>query len=116
MVVDLQLPSHPRYSRARRAGAPWTIGVFWVLYRQCCQCLYDPQCDVALLVPHTCERHAGDDLPTALALAIHPSQPIHRDDIPSRRAGNDRVVGPGLDREVRAGAVQPGRGRALASV
>jgi hypothetical protein len=34
------------------------------------------------------------------ALAVHASQPIQRDNLPSRRAGNDRVAGPGVDREV----------------
>jgi hypothetical protein len=38
---------------------------------------------------------------TALALAIHTSQPVYRDDVPVRRAGNDRVAGPGVDLEVK---------------
>jgi hypothetical protein len=37
----------------------------------------------------------------AVALAIQPSQPLHRDDVPSRRAGHDRVAGSGVDREVK---------------
>jgi hypothetical protein len=35
------------------------------------------------------------------SLAVHPSPPIHRNNIPRRRAGNDRVAGPGVDREVK---------------
>jgi serralysin len=34
------------------------------------------------------------------ALAIQPSQPVHRDDVPGHRAGNDRVAGSLVDREV----------------
>jgi hypothetical protein len=33
-------------------------------------------------------------------LAVHTSQSVHRDDVPSRRAGNDRLAGSGVDREV----------------
>ena len=38
------------------------------------------------------------------ALAIQPSQPVHRDDVPGHRAGNDRVAGSLVDREVRIDA------------
>jgi hypothetical protein len=36
-----------------------------------------------------------------MALAVHSSQPVHRHHVPGRRAGDDRVAGSGLDREVR---------------
>ena len=38
-------------------------------------------------------------------MAIQPSRPIHRDHIPGRRAGNDRLAGPGVDREVTRAAL-----------
>jgi hypothetical protein len=60
-----------------------------------------------VLVPGPHERLAGDGLTTPLALAIHPPQPVHRHDVSSRSAGNDRVAGPGLDWEVmRAGVTR----------
>ena len=46
-----------------------------------------------------------DHSQNAMALAIHSSQPVHRDDVSSRRAGDDRVARPGVDREVRRRAV-----------
>ena len=67
-------------------------------------------CDVAVLVPGPRKWFTGDHLPDAKAVpTIHPSQPIHSDDLPSRRAGNGGVAGPGMDREVKRG-VQPERG------
>jgi hypothetical protein len=39
-------------------------------------------------------------MPSAMALVVHSSQPIHRPDDPGSRAGNDRLAGPGVDREV----------------
>ena len=53
------------------------------------------------LVPCSRERIAGDGLSNCDGPAVHSSQPVHRDDVPSRRAGNDRVAGPGVDREVK---------------
>jgi hypothetical protein len=38
---------------------------------------------------------------TAMVPAVHPPQPFHRHDLPGHRAGNDRVAGPGVDREVK---------------
>ena len=52
-------------------------------------------------------------LPTAVASTIHPPQPIRRDDLPSRRAGNDRVAGPGVDREVTSRDVAAGAAMAV---
>jgi hypothetical protein len=71
------------------------------------------EASIAILVPGPHERIAGNDLPTPLAFAIQPSQLVHRNYTSGRRAGNDRVAGPGVDREVMQRAVQPGRGRDL---
>ena len=46
---------------------------------------------------------AGNTLPHAMAVAIHASQSVHRDNFSGRRAGNDGLVGPGVDWEVRSG-------------
>ena len=55
---------------------------------------------VALLAPRPHQWRVGNGLPTSLALAVHTSQPVHRDDIPGPRAGNDRLAGSGVDWEV----------------
>jgi hypothetical protein len=47
------------------------------------------------------ERLADENLQTKMALAIHPSQPIHRDHLSGRRACNYRVAGSLVDREVK---------------
>ena len=53
------------------------------------------------MVPLPHERITSNNLPNAVAsLAIRTSQPIHRDDVPGLRAENDRVPGPGVDREM----------------
>jgi hypothetical protein len=52
------------------------------------------------LLPVPRDRFARNGFPTSLALAIHSPLPIHRDHVSGRRAGNDRVAGPGVDREV----------------
>jgi hypothetical protein len=46
-------------------------------------------------------RFAGNDCANAMALATHTPRPIHRHDVPCHRAGNDRLAGSGVDREVR---------------
>jgi hypothetical protein len=55
----------------------------------------------AILVSSLCDRIASDGLSTTMASTLHPSQPIHPHDLPGRRAGNDRVAGPGVDWEVK---------------
>jgi hypothetical protein len=54
----------------------------------------------AILVPGPHERIVGDDLQNAADLAVHSSQPFHRHDVIGRRAGNERVAGSGVEREV----------------
>jgi hypothetical protein len=64
-------------------------------------------CLASVLVPDPHERISGDGLPTAMAVTVHSSQPIHRDDVSRRRTGNDRVAGPGVDREVKRISIRP---------
>ena len=55
----------------------------------------------ALLVRRLHNGLAGNTLPTAVdALAVQSSQPVHRDNLPGRRVGNDRLAGSSVDREV----------------
>ena len=55
---------------------------------------------VPFWLPSPRNRLAGDAFPTAVVLAVQPSQPVHRNDVPGRRAGNDRLAGSLVDREV----------------
>ena len=55
----------------------------------------------AVLVPRPRKRVPSRNRPTAYALAFHSSPPIHRHYLPSPRAGNDRLAGPSVDREVK---------------
>jgi hypothetical protein len=53
----------------------------------------------SVLVSCPRDRLTGDGISATLALAIQSPQPIHRNHIPRRRAGNERLAGPVVERE-----------------
>src|SRR5215475_6598029 len=54
--------------------------------------------------PDSCGSRCSS-VDASVGMAIYPSSRVHRHNLPSRRAGNDRLAGPGVDWEVsRAGA------------
>jgi hypothetical protein len=66
-----------------------------------CHRILRPQQMAELVRLTTPDGSSGNSDSTSAAFAVQSQQPIHRDDVPGRRARNDRVAGSRVDREVR---------------